>query len=138
MLSRELTCTRQCETGYKAIPRQGFMAGTSILAFGLVVGGLGGRTYLGRGGRTSECSSPPDPRVCSPRLKALNPPAFSGRDCYPPLLLMWTMGSCNEALDEVAASPARSASHFGSLLCITKVWGPSRWSPAHPSPSCLL
>ena len=36
MLSWELPCSSQCETGHKAISRQGFVAGTSILAFGLV------------------------------------------------------------------------------------------------------
>jgi len=40
VLSWELPCTSQCETGHSSISRQGFVAGTSILAFWVGSGGL--------------------------------------------------------------------------------------------------
>lgn len=49
-----------------------------------------------------------------------------GREIFtPPLLPKHTTGSC-KSLGDVTASPAGSASQFGSLPCITKVCG-SKW-----------
>lgn len=91
--------------------------------FWVVFGDVEGRICPKRRITSSECSSPPDPRVCWPHLwESRILQIFGGGIATPPLLPLHTKGSCRESLGDITASPAGSASQIGSLLCTTRVW----------------
>lgn len=101
--------------------------------FWVVFGDVEGRICPKRRITSSECSSPPDPRVCWQ-----NPPDFWRRDCYPPSPTTAHQGFLQGIFRWCHCLSCRVSIPIWVFALHNKGLGPKGWPPACSSGICSL